>query len=136
MAPAFFEDPLDGASVSSYAPSDQGNDLISVDDESLTGTNPETLVANATPSDEESIEVVPRNPNFFENLGEDADQPPTADPTKPSINSVPTTTLTQSRCSPTMPFKISKRADIFGLPFLYSSCAKSLSLSLPADRLA
>ncbi|KAL7580894.1 hypothetical protein ACA910_001163 [Epithemia clementina (nom. ined.)] len=131
MVPAFFEDPLDGASISSNAPLDQGNDIISVSEESSTRTNPETPVANATPSDEKSIEVIPRNPNFFENLGKDANQPPATDPSKPSTDSVAMTTLTQSRRCPTFPFKISKHADIFGLPLPYSSCAKSLSLSLP-----
>ncbi|KAL7569432.1 hypothetical protein ACA910_009618 [Epithemia clementina (nom. ined.)] len=129
--PAFFDDPLDGASVSSNAPSEQRNDLILVGDESSTETNPGTHVANATPSDKESIEVVPCDPNFFETLGDDTNPPPSADPTKLPLDEVSAATSTNSCHSPTMPLKIKKCSDISGFLFPYSSRLKSASLSLP-----
>ncbi|KAL7563704.1 hypothetical protein ACA910_021404 [Epithemia clementina (nom. ined.)] len=80
MVLSFSKDPLDGVSTSSNAPSEQETDTQSVGDDYSIDGNWETNDASVNPSDEESIEVIPRDPNFFDTQGAGTAPSPPSNP--------------------------------------------------------
>ncbi|KAL7567181.1 hypothetical protein ACA910_021173 [Epithemia clementina (nom. ined.)] len=130
MAQSFSEDPLDGVSPSSHAPSDPGTDPHSHGDDLSDGTGSVNVEIGISPSDEESIEVVPRDPNFFTTLGEVGSSAQTRIPHNRSASVIPTKT-TQSRNPHASSPSLKKRSDVFDLPPKALPLAKSLARSLP-----
>ncbi|KAL7564457.1 hypothetical protein ACA910_001551 [Epithemia clementina (nom. ined.)] len=103
MVISFSKDPFDTCSASSNTPSDSGPDHQSAVDDSSACLGSSVYDASLAPSDESSIEAVPRNPNYF-NVPED--DPPTVP--APPVNSnpsrpIPTIGNQSRRTSPPIP---------------------------------
>ncbi|KAL7569386.1 hypothetical protein ACA910_010471 [Epithemia clementina (nom. ined.)] len=127
MVLLFSEDPLDTCSTSSKAHSEFGPDHLSTGDHSSACSGSLAHGYSVTPSDEASVEAVPRNPDFF-NVPED--EPYSAHAPTGNTDSFHQTTTngTQSLRPPSLVPTLSKCSDVFKLPLSQMPKVKTVAL--------
>ncbi|KAL7573077.1 hypothetical protein ACA910_018763 [Epithemia clementina (nom. ined.)] len=133
MVQSFSEKPLDNASASSHAFSESGADPPTVgDNSSVNDADSMGDDYGNVPTDEMSVKVVARNPNFFDDPEiETGVNPPQA------LAPMATTAIPashgrqQSRPSTPPAHSCSKHSNSFDLPFPLSSSSETSFLALP-----
>ncbi|KAL7572348.1 hypothetical protein ACA910_021561 [Epithemia clementina (nom. ined.)] len=130
MVLSFAEDPLEGASNSPCSALDPGTSLLSVGDDSSVGTNSVNNKASIAPSDEESLEVIPRDPHFLSTPVDDT-APAQAQNKLSYLRKVVPPKLNQSHGKSLPSRTLAKQSDIFNLPLPYLPKITSADLYIP-----
>ncbi|KAL7562223.1 hypothetical protein ACA910_004032 [Epithemia clementina (nom. ined.)] len=133
MVLSFSENPLDDASASSHAFSESGADPPTVgDDSSVNDANSTGDDSGTAPTDETSVKVVARNPNFFDDPETDFRATHTLAPVPEASTTIPASRgQQQSRPLPPLARPLSKRSDSFDLPFPLNPSSETSFLKLP-----
>ncbi|KAL7576977.1 hypothetical protein ACA910_006732 [Epithemia clementina (nom. ined.)] len=132
MVYSFSEDPLDGASTSSWMNSDV-DEAASVEESLSFGADSHSVAANRTPADEISVKACPLNPNYFNLPTDIADDKTGPDENNKSVttNTVLPKALLSRRSSGISSYNLSSRLDLFDLPMPFLTQLSLFVLKLP-----